>query len=342
MNTRIKKSKKSMDTVIIDILTWLFYLPNKTNFSVSTIIYNALRYNPSVKSMSKKDSNQVLLMVFKNISFARTGIHSILKLIDEFDRRLITRISIEKSNKKYKSDLIDTIIKKYLFVMKDDLEDALKAISPLISNSSISAAAFWNFLNNSAINANISRRRWCESLSNNASIMELVKQSEIPIEFWLLRNNDELPFDEVQYYKDQEFKKQTNVNSQQIRGVIQLQKSMIFNNNNKPKKQYPNSSNASNSNRPRFNSSQSGNNNYNKNKTVLQTVLVQMTNHLRKHEKNARWDKQYCLFWNHPDYTCKNGDKCNRFHKCPICQSTSHSVANCTVKPITINLNKSN
>ena len=47
--------------------------------------------------------------------------------------------------------------------------------------------------------------------------------------------------------------------------------------------------------------------------------------------KNVRWNKTICGYWNLPNRTCNN-IKCYRKHQCPICFSDTHKVANCPTK----------
>ena len=160
--------------------------------------------------------------------------------------------------------------------------------------------------------------------------MDLTKRNDIPIEIWIMRNdnNNDLGFDERKYHRQQEFIKQNNANAQQIRHVIQLQRSMAYNFGHAFKKNTDHKPNK------QINGQSSSNGRKFKNgRSKFKTVLYSLTKIVQKYEKNAKWDSNFCLFWNSPNEECKNGDQCQRHHKCPLCSSTAHKIGECSKRP---------
>ena len=297
-----------MEQVLILLLAWILYIIPPEKLNISEIFYHAMRLNDDLKQMLRTDQNALMLDIFKRKSYITTAIISVLKLIAEFRRRNMAKIDTEMGEGKYtnKKRAIDRLLSKLLFVAEKDLQDILRFLRGHINDSKVSSASLWNYLNHTAVLARKSGDKWMTILTMNVLTTDLFKRGDIPIERFILSAN--IGFDEDQFKIDQERLKERNLNNQNYRQTLALHQRFLQNTTN---------TNTSTPRRPNR-----------RNKPKLGNIMEFHNDFLKTNLPNIQWPKDYCAWFNHPQATCKFGEKCKKHHKCIHCNG-DHVVSQC-------------
>ena len=283
--------------------------PQKYNFSENA--FHALRADPDIKKLNRVDANAVMTEVFKKKIYGKLALISMKKVIERFEEKLLKTIERERSTGNYKTYTIDTKIQKVALIMKMDYMEAKQIIATHVIDPKITASSFWTYLNETAIEALKNDRKWSVYLTMNSLAQSLFQRGNIPFEQWIV--NASLGFDESQFRREQERKKERNLQSQQYRQTLNLQNSLIknwgkTNNNNKNQKgEYKKKTGK---------------------KRTFKQIMADHDSFLRIHAPNTEFITDYCAFWNHPTEKCRYGDKCQRAHKCHNCDG-NHDLHAC-------------
>ena len=295
------------------IFEWLLHITPEHKLNVSSILYQSLRWNPDIRSMTRVDQNAVMLEVFKKKYMAGNALQSAKLLLEEFERRSMKRIDREIAKKIYKTADVDRIISRLVHVMKTDLSDVRRLVPSHANNHYNKPHQVWFFLNGTARMAVEQDTKWVAIASQNAIAQALFHKAQKTVEQFVI--NSDLGFNEEQYKVDEERAKERNLSNSQLRQQIALQRSFI---RNLPY------SNTNNKRQNRFNTSGKNKNNSNKFKEMIDFH----NDFLNKHLPNTRWSKNHCGYWNHPNLQCRFGDDCNRKHLCPNCEG-NHILSEC-------------
>ena len=144
------------------IFEWLLHITPPHKLNVSSILYQSLRWNPDIRSMTRTDQNAVMLEVFKKKYMAVSALQSTKLLLEEFERRSMKRIDRELSKKDYKTDEIDRTISRLVYVMKTDLSDVRRLVPSHVNNQYNKPHQVWYFLNG--------RLEWLSNRKPNGSL----------------------------------------------------------------------------------------------------------------------------------------------------------------------------
>ena len=306
-----KKTRKcSKEQTILMIFEWLLCIKPPDQINVSEVLYQALRWNPDVRQMTRTDQNAVMLHVFKTKGMISSSLRSTKLLLEEFERRSMVAIDQEINNNIYLNGEIDRTIQKLVYIMKSDITEINRLISPHIRNKDLKAHQIFFFLNKTAKKAVDQGVSWMSIASQNALADILFAKARVPLEQFLI--NEDIGFDEDQYKIEEERMKERNLASSQLRQQIALQHSFMRNfsatSGLKDKKRF----------KPQTGR---GNNKF-------KEMIDYHNAFLKEHMPNIKWSMKHCGFWNHPTLSCRFGDKCNRAHTCPNCEG-SHILKDC-------------
>ena len=297
----------------MQIFSWGLGITEPLRLNMSEMFYHALRWYPEMKSLNRVDANAVMLEIFRSKRLIRPALDAMKRIIELFEERLLSKIEKDRATGTYKHHSADTKIQKVAQIMKADLMDVKRIIHTHIQNKNVKCASFYTYLNETATEALKNDRRWQTYLTMNTMVDNLFYRGDIPIDQWII--NASLGFNEDEYKRELERKKERNLHAAQMRQTIDLQKSFITN-WGKSKGGYNNNNNY---------------NNRNVKKKIKKSFKQIMSDHkafLRIHAPKTEFIKDYCAFWNHPTEECKNKNSCNRYHKCHNCDG-DHGLHEC-------------
>ena len=299
-----------MEELALLIFKWHLQLEDPLKLNVSSLLYHALRWKPNLRNLNRLDTNAVMLNVFRQKGYASTGIFALLDVIHIFDEKAIDLIKSEKSAGCYKSKEIDDIIRNIILIIRNDLKEAQLIIAGLQRKKSVSTTALYFIINQTAAKALKHKVKWAHYLTMNALIDDLSYRGDMPLDEWLL--NSDMGFDERTYKKELEREKDRRLNNKMNRQAVNSLQ------NWSKTIHLPSSRNAES-----FKTKSKMNKGSRFNSIMKDVKLM-----LNVHSPNVNWDKDYCVFFNHPQSNCKFNEKCKRHHKCPICNE-SHPISEC-------------
>ena len=305
---RIKKCSK--EQTILMIFGWLLGITPPDQLNVSSILFQSLRWNPEIKTMTRTDQNAVMMETFKSKRMIGYSLQSVKLLLEEYEKRAMMVIDREIRQQKYTHAEIDRIISKLIFVMKSDVNEVNKLIIPHVHNKDYQPHHVFYYMNATAKIALEREVRWAAIASQNAIASKLFYKAKIPIEQFIV--NSDIGFDEEQFKQEKERSRERNLVSSQMRQQISFQRSFMKNMNNAHYRERPR-------NKPNSNTST---------KSKFGEMIAFHNDFLRHHFPNTKWSNQHCGFWNHPTLKCKFGDKCPRKHTCPNCEG-QHILKDC-------------
>ena len=288
------------------LFKWALNIEDPSVLNVSSLIFHALRHS-SARNLNRTDMNEVMKKVFKTKKSASKGIYSMINIINLFDEKLLSAIVTEREAGIYKSADIDDKIRSVIVVFRKDLTAAIPYLTALSRRADVTNSSLWYIVNQTAISALKDAVKWVSYLSQNSFVEELNYQGSVPLDQWLV--NSGIGFNEDQYKKDQERRKDRDLNNrinrQAVNSLQTITKSLSRKNPSNTKKGDKGSK------RPNF-----------------KQALREVETILNTHTPNVTWDKESCVFYNHPDLTCKNGNSCHKNHTCPACNG-AHPIYQC-------------
>ena len=293
------------------LFIWALHLDRTHPVNVSYILYGCLRWDPEIKHLNRLDSNRVMLEVFKNKEYASKGIQSMGRILDKFTERLMALKQRERYQKIYTTEnkQYDDWINDTLTVMNRDLKDAYKAIKPLVRRDSISNSSLWFIINETASLAVANGVRWIDYLTKNALIERLSwRGQKMSIHEYLL--NCDIGFSEALYLKEIERKKDRDLNNALNRQSLQ---------------NFQNFTQTITNNGVRKSHKQRGKK---KGNPSIKQIFKDIEMYTSKMGPNTKWDKAWCIFYNHPSAKCRNGNNCDRKHTCFACGG-DHPISDC-------------
>ena len=294
---------------------FIFQIENKAYLPKFTdLMEKAIKWDRRINTMAKADTNASILAIWKHKFMAQKALNTMQTLVDSFQNQ---HIEIKNSQSISEETLwrnTDKWIEILMRVALYDIDKVKDHIVDFVKNPAIGPSEFWEYLNSTWQNAFEYGNSWLCALSSNSSINKLYTRKQMPIHKWLSSNIEDFDYDE---YEKQSQKTRDNdewaYKMRQVSNVISGSALTSPRKNN-----YNNSNQKRNAQRrPR------------KQSNAVQSMLKEVMSPFNKFMPNMQWPNTYCGFY-HSSKGCRLGDKCKRFHKCPICDSSEHRVNKCS------------
>ena len=293
----------------------IFQIENKSYLPKFTDLMElAIKWDDRINTMAKADTNASILAIWKHKYMAQKALNTMQTLIDSFQNQ---HIEI-KNSQSIEEEKIWKTTDKYMEIMMRvalyDIDKVRNHIVDIVKNPSIGASEFWEYLNSTWQNAFEYGNSWLCELSANPNINKLYTRKQMPIHKWLSNNIEDFDYDE---YEKQS--KKTRDNDEWANKMRQVSNVISSSAINQPRRNGYNNNNNFKRNtqrRPR------------KPSNAVQNMLKEIMNPFNKFMPNMEWPNTYCGFY-HSSKGCRLGDKCKRYHKCPVCDSKEHKINNC-------------
>ena len=177
-STSKTRRKKSDPELIREICQCsLHQIIDKDGFKITSLMFDVLRADPTIRSMSRTDTSKIMVTMMKSKSYARAATFAMKRLMDKFDTLMYSVIADEKANNAYQSEDLDQIIRQIVFVIKADLQQVYEFISIYVDKKEIDSTAFYSWLNETFVKAMKHSQKWYIYLSMNGSLEEVVQKS---------------------------------------------------------------------------------------------------------------------------------------------------------------------
>ena len=328
------RRKKSDPELIREICQCnLHQIIDKKGFKITSLMFDVLRADPTIKSMSRTDTSKIMVTMMKSKSYARASISSMRKLMEKFDTLMYSVIADEKSNNTYQSEEVDQIIRQIIFVIKADLQQVYEFITIYVDKKEIESTAFYSWLNETFVKAMKHSQKWYYYLSMNGSLEEVVQKSKLDIIQWLIRQ--EMGFDYESYRRDQERRKDKEVSAARLKNVEKMQAAIAARQNtflNAWEQKRTWRGNKSDENDKQYYTPRPSTNTSSSKKEFVgyKVIIQQLDAILKANGKSLKFNTAtHCAFWNHRDAKCKfTKEQCTRAHKCMNCEG-DHILESC-------------
>ena len=288
---------------MLQIFGWHLGTIPEDNFNVAQILANAIRWGPNVSSMSQIDTNSSIIKIFRSKAYGRAAVLSCKKVIEKFETKMQQFVINQRSTFNYNSQEIDALLSTFCIIIKSDLEEVHKWLVSFVDASEWKSSNFWSYLQETADMAFKHRQKWQNFLMSNAIIEQFRQRRHLSTEEWIFRNNIIYDFEKM----DEAIENRKERNSKNAEARCWSARAHSFEKELKLK----NSKNSTNKGAKR------------------DIYLKELNEQIMKYTNtDMKWDKDYCIFFNHPDANCKFKEKCNRKHLCPNCDA-KHIYSKC-------------